>query len=77
MRFPLRSFLVVLEHRGYSPDLEPCDFFRVPTVKIHLKGLYFEIIEEIKDLVTVVLKNLLENHNLSAWAVGNNAGICV
>jgi hypothetical protein len=53
---------MVFEHRAHSPDLEPCDFFRVPAVKNHLKGLYFEIVEQIQELVTAVLNNLQENN---------------
>jgi histone-lysine N-methyltransferase SETMAR len=35
--FLTKNKVTTLEHAPYSPDLEPCDFFLFPKIKIHLK----------------------------------------
>ena len=46
----------------YSPDLAPCDFCLFPT----LRGCRYEIIEEIKEVVTKVIDTL--THEDFYWA---------
>jgi hypothetical protein len=40
--------MAVIPNTQYSPDLAPCDFFLFPKMKLKLKGLRFDIIEEIQ-----------------------------
>jgi hypothetical protein len=40
--------VVEISHPSYSPDLEPLDFFLLPTVKTALKGKRFQDVEDIK-----------------------------
>ena len=37
--------MAVIPHPPYSPDLEPCDFFLFPKMKLKLKGRRFDTIE--------------------------------
>jgi hypothetical protein len=50
---------VVLQ-TSYSPDLAPCDFFLFPKIKLKLKGLLFDTIEEIQSKLQGVLDTLTE-----------------
>ena len=38
-----------LDHAAppYSPDLVPCDFWLFPTLKVHLRGLRFNMDDEV------------------------------
>jgi hypothetical protein len=40
--------MAVIPHLPYSPDLAPCDFFLFPKMKLNLKGLRFDTMEEIQ-----------------------------
>jgi hypothetical protein len=40
--------MAVVPHPPYSPDLAPSDFFLFPKMKLNLKGLQFDTIEEIQ-----------------------------
>jgi hypothetical protein len=51
----------VIPHPPYSPDLAPCDFFLFPKMKLKLKGLGFESIEEIQAESQDVMKMLTKN----------------
>jgi hypothetical protein len=46
----------------YSPDVALYDFFLSPTMKNHLKGSHFEIMEEIQNFMTALLHNLQKNY---------------
>jgi len=37
--------MAVIPHPPYSPDLEPCDFFLFPKMKLKLKGRRFDTTE--------------------------------
>jgi len=39
--FLVRSYITVLEHPPYSPDLASCDFFLFPKCKLVLRGAAF------------------------------------
>lgn len=39
--------MTVVPHTSYSPDLDPCDLFLFPRMKINLQGGKFETIEDI------------------------------
>jgi hypothetical protein len=39
----VKKLILVVEHPAYSLELTPGYFFLFPTMKIHLKGLPFEI----------------------------------
>jgi hypothetical protein len=48
----VQEFLVskrmpMLKHPPYSPDLAPCNFFLFPLMKKHVKGMYFDSVEDI------------------------------
>jgi hypothetical protein len=40
--------MAVIHHPPFSPDFAPCDFFLFPKMKLKLKGLPFDTIEEIQ-----------------------------
>ena len=43
-------------HSPYSPDLVPCDFWLFPKIR----GISYEIIEEMKEVVTKVIDTLTQ-----------------
>jgi hypothetical protein len=62
--FSIKEFLakksvVVLEHPTYQISF--CMTFHFPTMKNHLKGSHFEIVEQIQKVTMAVLNNLQEN----------------
>jgi hypothetical protein len=59
--FWLKKLIVVLEHPTHSPSITSWDFFLFPTTKNHLKGSYFEAVEEIQKVVMVILNSLQLN----------------
>jgi hypothetical protein len=40
--------MAVISPPPYSPDMEPCDFFLCPKLKLKLKGRRFDTTEEIQ-----------------------------
>jgi hypothetical protein len=40
--------MAAIPHPPYTPDLEPCEFFLFPKIKLNLKGLRFDTTEEIQ-----------------------------
>ena len=42
----------------YSPDIAPCDFWLFPKLKEKLRGCCYEIIEEMKEAVTMIIGTL-------------------
>ena len=48
----------IVPHPPYSPDLTPCDFFLLPTMKKTLKRKRFAIVEEVKTVSQEALKNI-------------------
>jgi len=48
--------MTTASHPPYSPDLEPCDFFRFPRMKRDLKGKRFQNVEEVREKMTEALK---------------------
>jgi hypothetical protein len=52
--------MTVVPHPPYSPDLAPCDFFLFPKMKIKLKWLRFDTVEEIQAKSQKVLKMLTQ-----------------
>jgi hypothetical protein len=38
--------MAVIPHPPYSPDLEPCDFFLYPKMKLKLKGCWYDTNKE-------------------------------
>ena len=59
-QFLTKNKMVVIPHPPYSPDLAPCDFFLFRKMKMKLKGLRFDTIEEIKAESQRVLDTLIE-----------------
>jgi len=41
--------MTVIPHPPYSPDLDRCDFFLFPKLKLRMKGRRFDTIEEIRE----------------------------
>ena len=59
-QFLAKNKIVIIPHPPYSPDLAPCDFFRLPKMKLKLKGRRFDTIEEIQAETQKVLDTLTE-----------------
>ena len=53
--------ITVLEHRAYSPDLAPNDFFLLLKIKEILKGRHFDDIDGIMSNTTAALKAIPQN----------------
>jgi len=58
--FLARNSITVLEHRPYSPDLPPCDFFLVPLMQIGAAGAALGDVTTIRSETTLLLKGLRE-----------------
>jgi len=54
--FFTRKQVCVLHHPPYSPDLDPCDYFLFPKLKLPLKGHLFEDVQDIQAAVTSSLR---------------------
>jgi hypothetical protein len=52
--------MAVILHSPYSPDLAPSDIFLFPKLKLKLKGLRFDTIEEIQTESQRILDTLTE-----------------
>ena len=50
----------VVQHPPYSPDLAPCDFFLFPRMKDSLRGIRFQLTQELKEASENYLKGLLK-----------------
>ena len=48
----------ILPHPTYLPELSPCDFFLVPTIKKSMSGVKFETDNEIKEASAAALYQL-------------------
>jgi hypothetical protein len=57
----------VIPHSLHSPDLEPCDFFLFPKMKLKLKGRHFVTNEEIQAESQRVLNTLTEKDSQEAF----------
>jgi len=53
--------VTVLDHRTYSPDLAPADYFLFLKVKSHLKGSLFDSILDIQKAVTSTLNTIAKD----------------
>jgi len=51
----------VLEHRAFSPDLAPSDFFTVSEDEGNKKGRHFDDIDDIRSNTTAALKAIPQN----------------
>jgi len=60
-RWFLTDYMAVLSHPPYSPDFAPSDFFLFPKLKLKLKGLRFQTLEEIQAESQAILNMLREN----------------
>jgi transposase len=56
--FLTKNNMTIVPHPAYSPDLDPCDFYVFPEVKLRLKGRRFVSIEEIQAESQHVLNTL-------------------
>jgi predicted acetyltransferase len=52
--------LAFISHPPYSPDFAPSDFFLFPKMKLKLKGVWFDSIEEIQAESQKVLDTLTQ-----------------
>jgi hypothetical protein len=62
----------MLEHRPYSPDLVPCDFFLFSNIKSALNGTHFESVDIVKANAIEVMKKLSEKdlqHCFQQWKI--------
>jgi len=59
--FLVKKNIPILPHPPYSPDLDPCDFYLFPKLKLELKGHNFGTMENIQKIVTNELHTLMEN----------------
>ena len=55
------SFWINLTLPPYSPNLAPCDFFLLPSLKTKLQGIQFETSEAVLKKSEVILKDLTKN----------------
>jgi hypothetical protein len=67
--------ITVLEHRPYSPDLAPSDFFLFPKINVILKGRNFDDIDDIRSNTTAVLKAIPQNQFQNVFMGELGAGI--
>jgi hypothetical protein len=62
--------IITLPHPPYSPNLDPCDFFLFPKMKLQLKGRHFDRLEEIQRESQNVLGTLRDQdfqHMFQQW----------
>ena len=69
--------IAVCPHPPYSPDLEPCDFWLFPKVKMTVKVKRFESIQDIEAATTAQLKTLKKEDSRTVSESGKNDGISV
>ena len=60
-KFLATKQITVLEHRAYSPDLAPSDFFLFPKIAEILKRRHFDDIDDNRSNTTAALKAIPEN----------------
>jgi hypothetical protein len=68
--FLAHNSIITLLHPPYSPDLAPCNFFLFLKMKLQLKGLCFDRVEEIQRKSQNVLGTLREQdfqHTFQQW----------
>lgn len=56
--FLTKNRIVVLVHQPCSPDLEPCDFWIFPKLKLSIKGKLFDTIRDIQKASITIQKTL-------------------
>jgi len=61
-QFLAQRKVTVLDHRLYSPDLAPADYFLFPKVKSHLKGHLFDSISDIQKAMTSTLNTIAKDN---------------
>ena len=64
------SFWLNLTLPPYSPNLDPCDFFLFPSLRIKLQGIRFETSEAVLKKSEAILKDLTKNglhHVFEEW----------
>ena len=76
----MREFLAtkqitVLEHRAYSPDLAPADFFLFPKIKELLKGRHLDDNDDIRSNTTAALKAFHKTSSKTVLKGGLDIGI--
>ena len=54
----MKKQICVIDHRPYSPDLSPRDYFLFPELKTAMKGAFYDDTITIQAAVTQVLKNI-------------------
>lgn len=70
--FLAKYSILMLDHPLYSPDVAPCDFYIVPTVKSKLKGTRFESVESVKQKAADTFNKLTEEgfqHCFAHWKI--------
>jgi hypothetical protein len=59
--------MAIIPHSPYFPDLEPCDFFLFPKMKLKKKGRGFDSAEDIQTESQRVLDNMSEKNFQEAF----------
>ena len=54
----MKKQICVIDHRPYSPDLSPCDYFLFPKQKTAMKGAFYDDVPTIQAAVTQLLKSI-------------------
>jgi hypothetical protein len=67
----------VIPHPPYSPDLAPCDFFLVPTMKKILKGKRFAIVDDVKIASQAALNIMLQQFQRCFTQWGKRLDKCI
>ena len=57
----VKNSMNIIEQPPYSPDMAPADFFLFPKLKLPLRGICFQLIENIKENSRRELKSNPEN----------------
>ena len=73
-QFLAKNKIALIPLPPYSPDLAPCDFLLFPKMKLKLKGLRFDTIEEIQAETQKVLDTLIEKDFQEAFQIWRSGG---
>jgi len=68
--FLTKNNMTIVPHPAYSPDLDPCDFYVFPKMKLWLKGRHFIAFEEIQaesQQVLITLMSVQFNQCFQKW----------
>jgi len=77
-QFPTQKQVATLNHPPHSPDLSPHNYCLFPKVKLQLKGVRFDTIEEIQKAVTDQLNKIsTEDFSNAMKKLETHANLCI